>query len=318
MAIIEGTKWVWYRPSTWGKADWLYGTDGNDTIYGHGGNDRIFAYGGNDSIEGGTGDDVAHGGAGNDTFAGDYGTDVFYGEDGNDYIRGGFQDDKLIGGSGNDTLLGDWGQDTLEGEEGNDSLNGGLFSDRLSGGDGNDTLVGDADAGSTSPAHDTLDGGSGDDVLLGGAGLDYLIGGMGADTLWGADPDSTTDDEFVYVSVEDSGPTYGFDKIYDFSVPGRDLSDPGSLKIYEDRIDLRAIDARPDVAGDQAFEFVTPDQQRWGAVWAFNHPWDNATMVQGWIAPPPGETDGKWFQFWIFDGAAVNAGMYLGDVDIIL
>ena len=87
---------------------------------------------------------------------------------------------------------------------------------------------------------DFLDGRGGDDRLLGGSGRDLLIGGLGRDLLiGGADAD-----RFRFTTPEDSRPgLMQRDHIRDF--------EPGL-----DRIDLSAIDARPDQAGDQDFTWL--------------------------------------------------------------
>jgi Ca2+-binding RTX toxin-like protein len=92
----------------------------------------------------------------------------------------------------------------------------------VNGSSGNDTLIGGHGA-------DTLFGGGSDDQLTGGGGADQLAGGAGVDT-------------FIFQLVTDSAKK-AHDTITDF--------DAGS-----DHIDLSAIDARTDKAGDQAFHLV--------------------------------------------------------------
>lgn len=127
------------------------------------------------------------------------------------------EDDLLLG----DLVLGDridalGGDDVVHGRGGGDDLQGGDGADTLLGGDGRDLVQGGA-------GDDRLFGEGGDDRLAGGAGRDTLAGGTGRD-----------------VFVMDGA---GFDLIADFE-GGRDV------------IDLGLIDARPRVAGDQAFVFV--------------------------------------------------------------
>ncbi len=129
--------------------------------------------------------------------------------------------DKLYGGNGHDYLLGEDGDDLLYGENDNDDLRGWLGRDTLYGGNGNDKLYGEQD-------NDTLLGDSGNDVLVGGSGADELLGGGGRDF-------------FKYLNVSDSTPT------------SRDTVD---LHRGDDVIDLSAIDANLNVAGNQAFEFI--------------------------------------------------------------
>jgi Ca2+-binding RTX toxin-like protein len=127
-------------------------------------------------------------------------------------------------------INGGGGDDTLSGLEGSDRLIGGSGKDRLDGGDGNDIL----DGGS---GDDQLWGGAGNDQLSGGVGKDRITGGAGADTLTGGDGV----DVFVFQSLSDSTAA-GPDLILDFG---------------SDQIDLRGIDADANVAGDQAFRFVS-------------------------------------------------------------
>ncbi|MFT3974566.1 MAG: hypothetical protein QM699_14270 [Amaricoccus sp.] len=101
---------------------------------------------------------------------------------------------------------------------------GGNGADSLSGGDKSDVLT----------------GGGGSDILTAGAGKDTLTGGLGADRLAGGGDRDT----FVFAAGH-STPAAA-DTITDFQAPGAAAGD---------RIDLSAIDARADLAGDQAFVF---------------------------------------------------------------
>jgi Ca2+-binding RTX toxin-like protein len=139
------------------------------------------------------------------------------------------------GGRGSDTLDGSGANGPLVGRggAGDDSLVGGSGDDALSGGAGADFLDGGAGA-------DTLRGGRGDDTLVGGEGPDVLAGGRGADV-------------FRYLAVPEPPPPDARvlpERIVDFSRRDGDL------------IDLSAIDARPDLPGDQAFKFVDGDEIR--------------------------------------------------------
>lgn len=79
---------------------------------------------------------------------------------------------------------------------------------------------------------DRLEGFNGNDILYGKAGADKLYGGLGADT-------------FQFRSTKDSTvPSSGRDTIYDFS------------RSQGDKIDLRSIDAKTTVAGNQTFAFI--------------------------------------------------------------
>jgi Ca2+-binding RTX toxin-like protein len=97
--------------------------------------------------------------------------------------------------------------------------------------DGTYTITGGADS-------DTLAGGRGADSVAAGAGDDLIRGGLGGDLLSGEDGADT----FIYGALAESGHHGEFDLI-------TDLSDA-------DLIDLSAIDARTDRAGDQAFRMV--------------------------------------------------------------
>ena len=68
--------------------DTIYGGAGKDTILGGDSNDELYGEKGNDSLIGGTGDDSLWGGKGTDTLLGGAGNDVFYYDngDGNDTI----------------------------------------------------------------------------------------------------------------------------------------------------------------------------------------------------------------------------------------
>jgi len=240
-----------------GTDDVIYGLGGNDTIDIYNGNDIVYGGDGNDVVfDRGTGNDTMYGEAGNDSFYVGLGNDVVDGGAGTDYVsyalsnqialvdlEGGYAisqgvdtlisienvggsgyNDVLLGSSGVNLMLGDWGDDYIDGRGGDDLLYGMVGNDTILGGAGADRLVGDV-------GNDTLNGGDGNDDVWGGLGNDVMTGGAGADT-------------FFFATV---GETYGFDIITDFQ--------QGVDKIY-----LAAIDARPDIAGNQAFTFdSTPD-----------------------------------------------------------
>jgi Ca2+-binding RTX toxin-like protein len=96
------------------KADFLFGTPGDDVICGFGGGDFIFAGGGNDTV---------------------------YASDGSDLVDGGRGNDTLWGGNGGDLMGGGPGTDTLNGEAGDDALFGGPGTDTIDGGTGNNYIV---------------------------------------------------------------------------------------------------------------------------------------------------------------------------------
>lgn len=220
-------------------ADYIYGEQGDDLIYGGFGNDGIGGQGGDDRLFGNGGDDVLALDAGNDLMNGGGGSDAIavYGGTGARIHLGlttaqstGYGQDTIleienvVGGRGDDWVTGNGAENLLIGRGGNDTLRGAS---------GSDTLWGDAGA-------DLLKGGSGRDALYGGGGADKLVGGTGRDRLY-AGTDAARD-EFVFRSIRDSGPGSGRDQIRQF--------DSG-----EDVINLRAIDARAGVTGNQRFSF---------------------------------------------------------------
>lgn len=105
----------------------------------------------------------------------------------------------------------------------------------LVGGSGADTLTG-------SVTNDTIMGAGGNDTLLGNAGADILIGNVGADWLTGG----TGNDSFVYTALSQSTAA-ARDTITDFTGVGAGAGD---------LLDVSAIDARSNLAGNQAFTFI--------------------------------------------------------------
>ncbi|SOC46995.1 hemolysin type calcium-binding protein [Rhizobium subbaraonis] len=89
--------------------------------------------------------------------------------------------------------------------------------------------------------NDVLKGAGGNDKLSGKAGADKLTGGAGADKLTGgADADT-----FLFLSAKDStAGSKGRDTIHDFDGKGGD------------RIDLSKMDAKPETAKNDAFNFI--------------------------------------------------------------
>jgi Ca2+-binding RTX toxin-like protein len=251
-------------------ADTLLGGDGADMLYGGDGADSLDGQNDSDRLDGGNGDDTLVGGGGDDL------------------LDGGADNDALIGGVGRDTLNGGGGSDSLAGGDGNDLLDGGTGGDVLSGGLGDDiyyvddtldttfefagqgtdlvratanfTLAADienlvldgvgdiagtgnglANGMTGNVGNNTLDGGAGDDVLKGMNGADTLIGGAGSDILVGG----AGADTFVVrqESMQIAG-AIEVDTVNDL------LTGQG------DRLDLSAIDADSNTAGDQAFHLV--------------------------------------------------------------
>jgi Ca2+-binding RTX toxin-like protein len=150
----------------------------------------------------------------------------------NDVLTGTGRDDALAALAGNDLVRGLGGGDALRGLAGSDTLEGGPGGDTLDGGTAWDLLRGEA-------GDDRLLGGPGGDTLLGGGGDDRLLGGRGVDLLRGEAGHDVFD-----LDPGDAGVGAGRrDLVLDFALDA-------------DRIDLRSIDARGGVAGDQAFAFL--------------------------------------------------------------
>ncbi|MTH61830.1 calcium-binding protein [Paracoccus litorisediminis] len=246
-----------------GQANIAYGLGGNDTLSGLDGGDQIYGGAGNDSLLGDLGQDQLDGNAGNDTLRGGDNEDNLYGGAGNDSLYGGNDADalyasydavlgayvsettsqnRLFGEAGNDSLSGGNGRDTLSGGADNDHLDGGDHNDSLAGDDGADTLYGRA-------GNDVLNGGTLEDYLDGGSGNDTLIGGLGSDTLLG----DTGADVFRFLSASESFETTDV-------VTGFD----GAGAAAGDLIDLSALDADPNIDGDQSFIFGS---QGVGGLW---------------------------------------------------
>ncbi|OYU34851.1 hypothetical protein [Novosphingobium sp. PASSN1] len=144
---------------------------------------------------------------------------------GADVLTGNSFGNYLIGNGGNDVLSGMAGDDTLQGGFGNDTLDGGAGIDDIYASDGDDIVLGGI-------GNDTIRGDKGNDTLTGGAGKDGAYGGAGKDA-------------FVFANGDFGGKTSTTaDTIFDFK------------QAEADRIDLKLVDAKSAVAGDQAFAFI--------------------------------------------------------------
>ncbi|RYE86488.1 MAG: type I secretion C-terminal target domain-containing protein [Hyphomicrobiales bacterium] len=131
------------------------------------------------------------------------------------------------------------------------TINGTSRADTLNGTNGNDVINGLA-------GNDKLNGGAGNDTLVGGAGKDTLTGGAGNDVF-----------KFNSASEIGNKPTTR-DVITDF-------------KQGQDKIDLSAIDANSKVSGNQAFSFLSGNndsfhKQAGELAW---HTTGGKTIVQG-------------------------------------
>ena len=223
--------------------DTIFGFEGNDLItinYGNdvvyagggfdiindfgGGDDTIFGQEGNDQIILRGGNDDAHGGAGIDLVSFLYGkADAYINLQAGYALAEGYDTlagfENADGSKYNDRMIGSSDANLLRGLVGDDAIYGGLGNDNLEGGQGNDVLVGGS-------GNDTLKGHLGNDVFQGGAGNDVVYDDKGADRYVFAPNDILNYDIINYFE-------HGIDKI-----------------------DLRQIDARPDLAGNQAFTLM--------------------------------------------------------------
>ena len=183
-------------------------------------------------VVGTAGDDFLHGGAASETLKGYAGVN------------------SIDGGDGVDTVTYDWATSAVKvdlnsttAQTVNSVTTDTLINvENLVGSAYNDTLTGSAEA-------NRLDGAKGNDVLVGGAGNDTLIGGAGVDVMTGG----AGADRFAFNLLSDSTNAVR-DKIIDFR------------RAEGDKIDLSAIDARNDIAGHQAFNFVSYYTKRPGEV----------------------------------------------------
>lgn len=282
MPVIRGTNY----------SEKLYGSSYNDTIYAYSGHDVIYGYAGNDLIYGDAGDDLIYGDAGNDKIYGGSGNDDLIGGAGTNDLYGGIGADWFImsarTNTSSDDYVGDfqfgidkidvasWGisdfnqlKALLKTDKYGDAYFNAFYngydhyltvakvnaaqlisSDFIYSNSGSKNQIGTSydDTMFGSRFNDTLNGGSGNDILLGGIGNDRLLGGNGHDDLiGGAGYDVMTGgagkDVFIFQSAADSQPTVYRDRITDFDV-------------YNDFIDLSAIDARANVGGNQAFQWI--------------------------------------------------------------
>jgi Ca2+-binding RTX toxin-like protein len=178
--------------------------------------------------------------SGADIINGSAGADTLLGFAGNDRLNGGKGADHMEGGAGNDTYIvdnpGDVVDESVAGSSGVDTV---LSSIRFSlsdtahamGSIENLTLTGTAAINGTgNNLANTIIGNSAANVITGLGGRDIMTGGGGSDT-------------FVFKALTDSVVGANREVIKDFT--------PGS-----DHIDLSAIDANTQVAGNQDFTFI--------------------------------------------------------------
>jgi hypothetical protein len=267
-----------------------------NTFVGGAGTDNLTGGDGGDLLDGGLGADNLRGGLGNDRFYVDQSGDVvteFAGQ-GSDtvfttvsYTLGAGSEVETLrtgnaAGTNTINLTGNGFINTLLGNAGNNRLDGGVGADDLRGfggndlyfvdnagdkitealGGGTDTAVASASyalgagvnvetlqtANPTGTTAINLTGNELNNVIRGNLGANVLRGNGGGDSLY-AGSDSLRD-SFVYGAHGDSA-IGGHDMIFNFVK----LGFVGDLN--SDKIDLRPIDADDDLAGNQAFRFVS-------------------------------------------------------------
>jgi serralysin len=206
----------------------LYGSAHADTLIG---NDLA------NFLGGGGGADTLEGGLGDDTYAIGQDDTVIENENGgNDAVFAYFQDPGSIKIPDNVERLFLSGDAATKinatGSSGSDFIYGSNGSNRIAALAGDDTIEGDE-------GNDTLIGGLGNDSLNGEEGVDTLAGGRGKDQLFGG----ADRDLFDFNSIKESLKGSNRDTIHDFQ---RGIDD----------IDLRTIDARTGVGGNQKFKFI--------------------------------------------------------------
>lgn len=255
--------------------DTLFTGKGDDKLYGGDGDDAIVLGGGKDYINGGAGLDIVglqfddkidlkvdlningyqkvfagqsvklisiegvYGANGDDELIGDAQANRFSGAGGHDLIRGADGDDTISGGAGNDTLTGGFGEDTVSFLDATRGVrvslaetgvqNTGQGKDRIA---GFENLTGsyydDRLTGTSEFNH--IEGGQGDDTIIGGGGRDGLFGGYG-------------DDVFLFTNRN-----LGLANIANIG----DFNDFGD----KDLLDVSAVDANANLAGNQDFIFI--------------------------------------------------------------
>jgi Ca2+-binding RTX toxin-like protein len=147
-----------------------------------------------------------------------------------DVAENGLYERTLNGTALSNVLRGDSRNEQINGLGGNDAIYGNGGADLLDGGDGNDTL----------------NGGDGDDILIGGAGTDKLTGGAGNDRLTGG----AGADRFVFTNLDVHRYSQGAALVEKDTIVDLNFS-------QVDIVDLSAIDANVNLAGDQGFSFVS-------------------------------------------------------------
>ncbi len=292
-------------------AQTISGGFGDDVLSGLGGADILYGHEGNDQLNGGSGDDVMVGGAGDDLYIVSSPGDVVLelANEGRDTVQtsismtlaptlenlvmfgvaaidatGNRFGNTMTGNSASNTLIGLDGADRLDGKGGADTMIGGKGNEIYYVDDPGDRVIELANEGIdlvrstlaidlttmpnvenatvTSAADVAITGSDGDNVLTGGNGANLIDGGAGNDTIrgnFGADTliGGSGADTFVWIGINESR-----------------LSAPDLVADFEsgiDRLDLRGIDARASVAGNQDFVLDTDGDFAEGEIRLVDH-----------------------------------------------
>ncbi|MGK9232263.1 M10 family metallopeptidase C-terminal domain-containing protein [Inquilinus limosus] len=234
----------------------LEGSTWNDTLVGDAGANVLIGGAGVDELDGGLGADTASYASSSTGVTVDLGLRTVTGGDAEgDRLK---SIENLDGSALADRLTGDAGANILRGGDGADNLDGGGGVDTASyvgnwrgveidlaagvarGGHADGDSFASIENLEGSAFEDKLTGDIRANLVIGGVGEDILDGGAGKDTLAGG----IDADRFVIAVLGDSVVGTGADRIVDFS------------HAQSDKIDVSAIDASTEEAGNQAFTFI--------------------------------------------------------------
>jgi Ca2+-binding RTX toxin-like protein len=176
---LDGT-----HPS-YGAADLIYGSTGEDSAYGGLGNDVVSGGDDDDYIEGNNGQDTLHGDNGQDDIIGGSSQSV----SGSGLGIVGYPDDSdtISGGPDQDAILGDNGSIARDGTGSDFTQGRGMTVRTMAPYDwaGTDTTLYGGDDITGDGSNDVVLGEAGPDTIHGNGGDDYLEGNQGADSVFG-------------------------------------------------------------------------------------------------------------------------------------